>query len=103
MPAFDPSRFPDIPRDLLCPAAVPTGYETCWGFLARTAPGALMLMQDPVAGLADDELRARRIARRLKLPMMILPAPKALKAENGLTEIGAYHPAVLELTFPENP
>ena len=93
--------IPDIPQELIAPGRpVPRGYATCWAFLARAEPAVLSLMIDPVSGLADDERRARRIARTLGSPYMLFPAPDVLR-EEGLTEIGAYAQEVLERTFPE--
>lgn len=92
----------DIPSELLAPTAAPAGYETLWGFLARTEPATLELMEDPVCGMIVDERRARKIARAMRVPVMVLPAPDVLHRE-GLTEIGAYPAAVLERVFPINP
>lgn len=92
----------DIPSDLLAPSAAPAGYETLWGFLARTEPWVLATMLDPVCGLIRDERQARKIARAMRVPVMVLPAPDVLHRE-GLTEIGAYPGAVLERVFPLNP
>jgi hypothetical protein len=90
-----------IPAELLSPSAAPPGYETCWGFLARTELATVSLqMLDPIAGLAADELKARRIAKAMRLPFMVLPAPMSLKAAEGLTEIGAYPTSLLEWVFP---
>ena len=99
----DSNSPPTIPTELLSPPAAPPGYETCWGFLARTEPAVSPLMLDPIAGLAPDELRARRVAKAMRLPFMVLPAPVSLTAAEGLTEIGAYPAAVLERVFPASP
>lgn len=65
--------LPHIPFTLLAPDAAPFGYETVWGFLMRTEPATLAIMLDPVAGLAGDDLRARRIATRMGSPFALLP------------------------------
>ncbi|EKS29698.1 hypothetical protein [Afipia felis] len=95
--------FLNIADYLQAPAPLPPGYETCWGFLARTEPETLSLMMDPIAGIAPDELRARRIAKAMLVPVMTFPAPACLTAAEGLTMIGAYPAAVLERTFPASP
>lgn len=60
-------------------------------------------MLDPVAGLASDELRARRTAKAMRLSFIALPAPMSLTSAEGLTEVGAYPTALLELVFPVSP
>lgn len=95
--------FLNIAAYLQTPAPLLPGYETCWGFLARTEPDTLSLMMDPIAGIAPDELRARRIAKVMRVPVMTFPAPAYLMAAEGLAEIGAYPTAVLERTFPQSP
>jgi hypothetical protein len=103
MSHFIPSTtINDIPADLLAPPDAPRGYETVWAFLARTETATLELMQDPVCGLIGDERRARKIARAMRVPVMLLPAPDVLHRE-GLTDIGAYPLAVLERVFPVSP
>ncbi len=95
--------FLNIAAYLQTPAPLPPGYETCWGFLARTERDTLFLMMDPIAGVAPDELRARRIAKAMRVHVMTFPAPASLTAAEGLTLIGAYPVAVLEQTFPASP
>lgn len=93
----------NILGNLIAPPDAPPGYETCWGFLARTEPATLSVMLDPVAGLASDELKARRLAKTMHVPFAVLTAPAPLTAAEGLAEIGAYPTALLELVFPVSP
>jgi len=83
-------------------ASVSVDHLTCWAFLARTEPATLMLMQDPAAGLASDEMRTRRLARAMGRSYALYRAPDALRAE-GIAEIGAYPLDVLERAFPVSP
>lgn len=101
MPTITQFDLSAIPTALLAPA-VPPGHETVWGFLARTEPASLGLMLDPVGGLAEDDRRARRVAYGMGAPVVMVPAPEALRAA-GLAEVGAFPAAVLERAFPVNP
>lgn len=103
MPTTDSSFLSSILSNLIAPPDAPPGYETCWGFLARAESATLSLMLDPIAGLASDELRARRLAKAMRVPFAVLTAPLSLAAAEGLTEIGAYPTSLLELVFPVSP
>lgn len=104
MPTTTDSNCPaSILGNLIAPPNAIPGYETCWGFLARTEPATLSVMLDPVAGLASDELKARRLAKTMHVPFAVLTAPAHLTAAEGLAEIGAYPTALLELVFPVSP
>lgn len=80
----------------------PNGYETVWSFLAAYEPIVLEIMLDPVQSLMQDEAKATRVARRMKLPTQRVPAPPVLQ-ELGHTEVRAFPLAVLTEVFPTNP
>lgn len=81
---------------------LPPGSHTCWSFLDDSEPWTLSLMADPITGLADDERRARLIAKEMGVAVVLTPAPDALVAV-GVSQVGAYPAAVLDLVFPVNP
>lgn len=87
-----------VPADLLFPD-VPDAYQTVWGFLFEHEPWVLTTMRDPVAGLVEDDCRARREAVRMRQAAVTLTAPKALRAARAGI-IGAFPSAVLERVFP---
>jgi hypothetical protein len=98
-----PTAFHDILYYLIHPPVTLSGYETCWGFLARTEPNTLTLMIDPVVGVAADEMRVRRLARSLGITGAAFPAPAVLIAAEGLAKVGMYPTALLEMAFPVSP
>lgn len=87
-----------VPAGLLFPD-VPDTYQTVWGFLFEHEPWVLTTMRDPVAGLVEDDCRARREAVQMREAAVTLVAPEALRgARAGV--IGAFPRAVLERVFP---
>ncbi|CAN1557794.1 hypothetical protein MCEMSEM23_02499 [Rhabdaerophilaceae bacterium] len=83
-----------MPRDSKRPSLV---LHSVWSFLAATEPGTLMLMQDPVEGLAEENRRARDLAEAMGHHAV----------ERGeIVPVGmvwAVPPMVLERLFPVNP
>jgi hypothetical protein len=91
----------NLPPELTEPAA--PGLETLWGFLLRTEPSTLYLMQNPIKGLLRDERRARWWSRKMGSPCELRPVTTQWLIEAGLREVGSYRPEVLEKVFPLNP
>jgi hypothetical protein len=86
-----------VPADLLFPDVL-DAYQTVWGFLFEHEPWVLTTMGDPVAGLVEDDCRARREAVRMREAAVTLVAPEALRAARAGV-IGAFPRAVLERVY----
>lgn len=96
---LDPSKpSAAVPQGLLG-GSLPDGFWTVWGFLDHFEPGALGLMDDPVTGLLEDDVAARKVAMLMGEPAVMMRAPEALRAARAQV-IGGYTRATLERLYP---
>jgi hypothetical protein len=84
-----------VPDWLLAPEGLPPGFETCWGFLLRTEPWVLLDVSRGIAGLSEEDQKARALSRRYREPFV--------EVDTGGGVIGAFTRPVLHDTFPTNP
>lgn len=87
-----------VPQGLLG-GSLPDGFWTVWGFLDQFEAHTLGLMDDPVAGLLEDDVAARKVAMQMGEPMVMMQAPEALRAARAHV-IGGYTRATLERVYP---
>lgn len=96
---LDPSKpSPAMPQGLLG-GSLPDGFWTVWGFLDQFEPAALGLMDDPVAGLLEDDVAARNVAMQMGEPTVMMQAPGGLRGARARV-IGGYTRATLERLYP---
>lgn len=89
---------PALPLDLVEPEQ--DGRITIWGHMLATEPAVLALLDNPIADLAPDELKARQdAASRGSAPTMRQLDPDIAEAL-GLPAIGLYPPSVLMAIWP---
>lgn len=77
-------------------AEAPPGYDTVYGYLARTEPFVLDLMHDFAAFSAQDSARAAALCRKRRMRPVTVRAPEAVVADGGAAHCPAFPLAVLD-------
>lgn len=98
-PTLDLSKPSAAVSQGLLGGSLPEGFWTVWGFLDQFEPDALRLMDDPVMGLLEDDVAARKVAMQMGEPTVMMQAPEGLRAARARI-IGGYTKATLERLYP---